>query len=182
MWIEIILLLFLLLLLIIAWLLWSKLVICINSYQGQFYCTYGGLITVSPVEQEDRILIRVKVPFYTFRIDPQKKEKKAIKAEPKKPDKKKPASGKGRKLSMTFYLRIIVDALRTFTIRRFQLDLDTGDFVLNAQLTPVVVALNGHTNRVQINYQGHTNLWLEIENQLVRFVPLIFRFVREKYL
>jgi hypothetical protein len=172
----------LLLLLTIVWLLWSKLVICINSYQGRYYCTYGGLITVSPVEQDDRIFIWVKVPFYTFRIDPQRSKKKTDKAVPGKPDRKKPTTGKGRKLRMTFYLRILVDALKTFTIRRFQLDLDTGDFVLNAQLTPVVVALNRGGARVQVNYHGHTNLWIVIENQLVRLVPLAFRFVREKYL
>ena len=177
-----ILLLFLLLLLIIVWLLWSKLVICINSYQGQYYCRYGGLVTLRPVEQEDKILILVKVPFHTFMIDPLISKKKSAKTAPRKPKQKKPKTGKGRKLKMTFYSRIVVDALKTFTIRQFQMDVDTGDFVLNARLIPVMVVLSRGPVVMQVNYHGQTNLWIEIENQLVRLVPLAFRFIREKYL
>jgi len=182
MWIILALLLLLLLLLVIAWLLWSKLVICVNSYQGQYYCRYGGLVTLRPVEHEDKIFIGVKVPFYTFRIDLQRREKKSSKAAQKKHMEKKPKTDKGRKLSKTFYLRTILDALKTFTIRRFQMDIDTGDFVLNAKLTPVMIALSRGTAQVQVNYQGYTDLWIEIDNQLVRLVPLVYRFVREKYL
>ncbi len=178
MWILVVLLLLLLLFLFLIWLLWTRMVICINSFHGQYYFRFGRLITVTPMEEEDKLVVRVKVPFYKFNIDPQcgtKKERK-----PKK--RKKPRRDTGRKLGMSFYLKTVVGALKTFTVRRFELDLDTGDFVLNAQLTPVMVLLSRGPAHLQVNYQGHANLWIEIENQLVRFVPLIFRFVREKYL
>ena len=79
----------------------------------------------------------------------------------------------GGKLDFTFYLNMLRDVLKTFTVRKLNLDVDTGDFVLNAQLTPVVVLLNQGPAQIQVNYSGRTNLWIEVENQLIRLIPII---------
>ena len=181
MWIVIAVLLFLLLLLF-TWLLWARIVICINSYQHQYYFKMGGLIQVEPTKNEHQVLVSIKVPFYRFNIDPLE-SKAGAKPTKKRIKKKRSNSSNEGGIAMKFYLRTTLDALKTFTIRRFQLDLDTGDYVLNAQLTPLAVMLNQRTaGRWQINYLGKNNLWIEIENQLIKLVPLLFRLIRNKYL
>lgn len=142
----------------------------------------GGLIQVEPTKKEHQVLVSIKVPFYRFHIDPFE-SKASIKPNKKKIKKKKSSSNNGGRIAMKHYLRTTLDALKTFTIRRFQLDMDTGDYALNAQLTPLAVMLNQRTTgRWQINYLGKNNLWIEIENQLIRLVPLLFRLIRNQYL
>jgi len=174
----------LLLLLIFLWILWARVVVCINSYQHQYYFSFGGLIKIEPVHEDKQILLGVRVPFYRFKIDPFSSEsgKHKAKKKPRAKAKKKSSADNGRKLKFSFYLSTVRDALRTFTVRKMKLDLDTGDFVLNAQLTPVVVLLSRGSAELQVNYLGRTDVWIEIENQLIRLVPLLIRFIRKKYL
>ena len=182
MWIFLALLL--LLLLLISWLLWARLVVCVNSYQRRYFVSFGGLITVKPVSNDQEFLLEVKLPFYRFQVDPFEKrsEKSKAKKKDKPATKKKSPREKGRQLNFAFYLKAGIDALKTFTVKRLKLDVDTGDFVLNAKLTPVVVLLSRGPAEVQVNYMGRTDIWIEIEHQLVRLVPLVIRFVRKKYL
>ena len=182
MWILLALLL--LLLLIIIWLLWARMVLCINSYTHQYFFSFGGLIKLEPVHQGQDILLAIKLPFYRFELDPfdNRPPKKPKKGVDKPVSQKKSPAAKGRKLKFTIYLKTAGDVLKTFTVRRFKLDLDTGDFVLNAKLTPVVVFLSRGPAQLQVNYLGRTDIWIEIENQLIRLVPLVFRLIRMKYL
>lgn len=164
--------------LLITWLLWARMVVCVNSYHNRYYFSFGGLVVVEPWQRAEDFLLRIKVPFFSFYVDPFKLSRKTARLKRKK----KPKSKKGRKLKLTFYLNWARAALRTFTIKRLQMDMDTGDFVLNAKLTPILFGLSQGDARLQVNYQGQTNLWLEIENRLVRFIPVGFRYLKAKYL
>jgi hypothetical protein len=173
-------------LLIFLWVLWARIVVCVNSYQQQYYFSLGGLIKVQPFYRGQEFYLGINLPFYSVQVNPL--ENKSTKSKTKKVKSAKPAvkkksrSGNGRKLHFTFYLNMVRDVLKTFTVRKLKLDVDTGDFVLNAQLTPVVMLLNQGPAQIQVNYLGRTNLWIEVENQLIRLVPLIFRLIRNKYL
>lgn len=163
---------------IVVWLLWARVVLCINSYRGQYYLSYGGFLKVEPVERGDQILVRIKLPFYSFTRDPMSSGKEA-----KKPGKQPKAKKKaGSKLKRSFYLKTVIEVLRTFSFRQFIVDIDTGDYVLNARLIPVLIAMNQFGVQWEINYCGYNNLWIEVENRPVRVLPIVFRFVKEKYL
>ena len=73
------------------------------------------------------------------------------------------------------------EVVKTFSFRHLMIDVDTGDYVMNAKLTPILVVLNQFGGQFQVNYRGDVNLWIEIENRLVRFLPIAFNIVREKY-
>jgi hypothetical protein len=162
---------------IIAWLLWARMVLCINSYDNQYYCSLGGLIVAELIQRKGDLLIRVKTPFYAFYIDPWKADNKVV-----KPSKKRKPNNKDIKLNITFYLKSLVAFIRTFSFTHFYVDMDTGDYTLNAKLTPILLGLSQGRVHLQTNYRGHIDFWIEIENRLVRFMPLVFRYLRVKYL
>lgn len=180
MWVILILLL--LFTVIISWFLWGRIELCIDTYKGRFYLSFGGLLNMAPVERDGQIFMAVKVPFYRFYVDPTKSIRSTRKqGQPEQSIRKKDQKASGRTLGVRFYLQLVLDALKTFTVKIVKMDIDTGDFAFNAKLIPVMIALSRGPAEVNINYIGRNHLWIEIENQMVRFVPLIFRFIRKKY-
>ena len=178
----IVLVLLTILILTVVWLLWGKIIICIDTYRNRYYFSFGGLLRVEPILKEGSILVKVIMPFYNFQVDPTKgfnnsKNKVKRARSPKRKEK-----SDGRRIGLKFYLQLVIDVLKTFTIKKFSIDLDTNDFVLNAKLTPIMVALNRGVADIKVNYLGLNGLRIIIENQLVKFVPLAFRFIRIKYL
>lgn len=163
--------------LIMVWVLWARIVVCINSYHKLYYLSFGGVIRVEPIEVENQILVRISLPFYSFRVDPLRSKKKVPRTERKPASKDKT----GRPMKISFFLKSALEVTRTFSFRHLIVDVDTGDFVFNAKLTPILLVLNQGGGQFQVNYNGDINLWIEIENRLVRFLPIAFKVVKEKY-
>jgi len=164
--------------LIMVWVLWARIVVCINSYHNLYYLSLGGLIKAEPIEVKNRILVRISLPLYSFWIDPFRSEKK-IQSTGKKSSVSKDKTG--RSMKMSFYLKSAIEIVKTFSFRQLIVDVDTGDFVFNAKLTPILIALNQYGAQFQVNYNGDINIWIEFENRLVRFLPVAFKLAKEKY-
>ncbi|NJK98976.1 MAG: hypothetical protein HC905_32330 [Bacteroidales bacterium] len=60
--------------------------------------------------------------------------------------------------------------LKTFTLKKLIVDVDTGDFPLNAQLYPVVYALNNKKVNVSINFNGNTAIYLVIYTRIYKII------------
>ena len=82
-------------------------------------------------------------------------------AKKKKPEKKKTG---GRKMTFSRVRRKAIRVLRSFTVKKFELALDTGDAVLNARLFPVNY-LPYCRNHVAINFRGENYLCFHITNR-----------------
>jgi hypothetical protein len=180
MWVILILLL--LFTLIISWFLWGRIALCIDTYKGRYYLSFGGLLSMAPVERDGQIFMAVKVPFYRFYLDPTETINSTRKQDQSEQSiRQKDQKARGRTLGVKFYLQLALEALKTFTVKTVKMDIDTGDFAFNAKLIPVMIALSRGPAELNINYMGRNHLWIEIENQLVRFIPLIFRLLQKKY-
>jgi hypothetical protein len=164
-------------LVILIWVLFAPMVLCIDSFQHRYYVSVGRLMKIEPLVDQDQVLLRISLPFYRFNINPNQQRKQAQKADDPPEVKKKT----GPRMKPSFYFNRVMEVLRTFSVRHLVVDIDTGNFTTNAKLTPVVWLLNQGHGRFQLNYHGDVNLWIEIENRLVRMVPIVFKFIKAKY-
>ena len=55
--------------------------------------------------------------------------------------------------------------LRTIKVKRFLLDIDTGDYVLNAKMVPWTVAAQFAGANVSVNFQNRNRLVLELHDR-----------------
>ena len=69
-------------------------------------------------------------------------------------------------------------ALRAFRIRRLEADIDTDDFTLNAWLVPVFSAVNQENVSLQVNFEGHQSLLLDLR---VTLGALLWSIIKAKY-
>lgn len=161
-WIVIIVLFILLL----VYLLWMPIVLKIDTATNEYYLQFKGLAKVSVLGDEKEVIkIRLDVLFTHFNLFPLRKrtrKKKHIEKPQKK--KKKWTVAKGQKA-----LRVI----RTFKVKQLVLEMDTGDYVLNAKLYPLFFMLNSYHGYYAINFKNRNRLALQIENRPIHLIKSI---------
>ncbi len=92
---------------------------------------------------------------------------------------KKVEKSSGKK-SFGAIVRFIKESLKTFRVKRFILDIDFDDYVLNGQLYPLFYWLSTKRCTLSTNYNQHNYLHLRIENRLIRIVPPVWRLMISK--
>jgi hypothetical protein len=156
---------------LVVFLIFTPIVLKIDSYNNQYYIQVWGIAKCSFLWR-DGIVMEVKMPFRKFYINPfaptGKKEKKKSKPKPKR--KRKKRSGKGS-------LKIMLSVLRSFKVKKFSLDIDTSDMIWNAYLYPVFFFLNSEKAHLNINYTGQVGILIHLENRLSR---IIWVFIKHK--
>ena len=147
-----------LLLLLILYLLLIPIVLFIDTATNQYYIQLKRLAKVN-VEKHIEELIRIKLTitflsfyFYPLRKRSSPKAKKFI---------KKSSLNKRKRISV----RKIFRMLRSFKVKRFLIDIDTGDSMTNAKLYPFYGLLNYKTGMFNINYEGRNRMVLYLENR-----------------
>ena len=60
--------------------------------------------------------------------------------------------------------------LRTFKVKEFLLDFDSGNCITNAKLYPVFVYLNYQIGGFHINFQGRNQLVLQLHNRPIHII------------
>ena len=142
-----------------VYLLLMPLELCIDSYQGKYYFQMGFLARVS-VEKDpvEFLRLHLRVLFMNFFWRPSDFRKWS--RQKKKTTIKKKGS-KMRKLTLAQGKRL----LRTFRVKAFRLELDTGNPVLNAQLFPFSYLPGQQVGGVGINFLGRNNILLQITNR-----------------
>lgn len=155
-WILLLILVFLL----IFWILLVPVIILVHTRTGRYSLTLPGLFTAKVVTGEDLFLFKGWILFVPYRFNPfmQRKKKRRKKKDPAK---------KRRKFRMpSGGLSLAGDALRCVRIRKLELDIDTGDFPLNAWLVPVFSLAEGSNRHLRVNFNGDTSLLLDIRIRL----------------
>lgn len=66
-------------------------------------------------------------------------------------------------------------ALRAFRIKKLEAEIDTDDFTLNAWLVPAFSMVNGENIRLQVNFEGHQSLVLDLRFTLGALLWLIIK-------
>ena len=70
--------------------------------------------------------------------------------------------------------------IKTFKVKQFWLNLDSGDFCWNAQVLPLMMALSNQKRQLQINYEGNQQILLVVEHRLIHLVKPIWWYVMNK--
>ena len=109
----------------------------------------------------------------TFYVDPfkmiGKNETSNNKAKP-------PRAKKKRNGSVKFGFRKAIRMIKSFSIKQFYLNIDTGDVITNAKLYPVFAFFNFYTGGFQINFQGENQAIIHIQNRPINIIRSFFNF------
>ena len=162
--------LILLLLIFLIWLLLVPVILYTNTGRNRYLLTLPGIFRAVVVPDDGLFQIRGWILFIPFKFNPFVPRKKKEKS--KTPKKKK------RKIWRTGNFRMMRGALRSFRINRLEADLDTDDFTMNAWLIPVFSAINQENIRLQVNFEGHQSLLLDMR---VTLGALLWNVIKAKY-
>jgi hypothetical protein len=162
-----------LLLLLIGYLLWMPIVLKIDTDTNEYYLQLKGLAKASVLGDDKEVLkVKLNVLFLNFNYYPLRK----IRASKKK----KIASNKGKEdvkkkknKNWTNEGRRAWRVLKTFEVKQLLVDLDTGDYVLNAKLYPVFFLLNRWEGNFAINFENKNRLALTVHNRPIYILKSI---------
>jgi hypothetical protein len=144
---------------LLAYLLLMPLELCLDSYRQRYYLRLGSLARIS-VEKDPVALLRLhlRVLFMNFFWRPS--DLQQWKRQNKKPGAKK-TGGKSRGITMGQVQKI----LRSFRVKAFRIELDTGNPMLNARLFPIFYLLRKQGREVGINFLGRNQVLVRIANR-----------------
>ncbi len=152
-----------LLILLIIGVLLVPVEIYIDTTSNQYYLQLKGLARASVEKDTEEIIrIRLRTFFRDFYFYPLKKigvakTKKLEKSTVKKRRKKVP-------------VRKILRVLKSFKIKRFFVDIDTGNCISNAKLYPVFSFFNYYHGGFHINFEGRKQFVLLIQNRPIHII------------
>jgi len=159
-----------LLLIFLFWLLLVPVIFYTNTDKMRYLLTLPGIFRAVVVMDEGLFHIRGWIFFIPFRFNPFKQRKR--KEEHKSGKKKK------KRLWRSGNFQTMRGVLHAFRIRRLEADIDTDDFTMNAWLVPVFSAVNQENISLQVNFEGHQSLLLDLRFTLG---ALLWSIIRTKY-
>ena len=137
--------------------------ICIDTTSNQYYIQMQGLMKVNLERHDEEVFrIRLNILFMKYYFYPLKKKR----VNKTKKTKKKHETKRKRHMS---FIRIY-KFLKTFKIKKFYINMDTGNYILNAKLYPLFVLLNYNTGNFNINFQGKNQLVIIIKNRPIDII------------
>lgn len=147
---------------LLLWILLGPVTITLDTSRNLYRFMLPGLVSASAVPTAGFFLIRCRLLFIPFTIDPLRIGDRSKTKQEKVKKKKKRKRQSGRKLLKKFR-----SATRAIRIRRFELDIDTDDFLLNAWLVPAFTAANSYRNvQMQVNFEGNLFLHLDVRTRI----------------
>ena len=152
---------------IVIYLLFARLSLFIDTSTNRYFVELQGICRINAESDETEILkLRLHIFFLDFNFYPLRPDKKK-KIKPKKKKKKS-------RFSLT--LKKAYRLIKTFKIKRFYLDVDTGDCITNAKLYPVFSLLNYRKGHFNINFNGRNKLVLHIQNRPINIIKSFINF------
>ncbi|WP_420322031.1 hypothetical protein [Flagellimonas sp.] len=146
------------------YLLFAPLVLFMDTKDNTYFVKLKGLAKVSfEPDRMELVKIKLRIAFMNFNFYPLRKKdsSKKEKIERRKPKRKHKMGPKK-----------IGALLRSFRIKKLYLNVDTGDFILNAKLYPIFQVLNYHIGKFKINFQGNNRMVLVASNRPINIIKL----------
>lgn len=145
---------------LVIYLLFATISIYIDTATNQYYVQLKGVFKLSAESHESEILkLRLQMYFLNFNFYPFKAKKN-----------KEPKKYLRKKRKRTFKIQQGLRLLKTFKVKRFLVDLDTGDCITNAKLFPVFAFLNYKFGHFYLNFEGRNQLVLHIQNRPIYII------------
>ena len=140
-------------------------VLFIDTKTNQYYLQVKGLVKASIESHKEELLrIKLKLFFLSFYFYPLRNigignNKMILKS---RENKKKI----GKRIGLEKCLRM----LKSFKVKRFLFDIDTGDYILNAKLYPLFAMLNYHFGGFIVNFEGRNRVELHIYSRPIYLI------------
>ena len=136
----------------------------VDTIENQYALRLGILGRVR-IEKDENYLIRFRLYtlFTRFSFYPLKKRS------PKKNGKKEDKKAKKRQFKRS-YIRVARRLIRSFEIKKFALELDTGNCITNSRLYPVFAFLNYRGVDCAINFIDRNSMVLHVQNRPIRIL------------
>ncbi len=153
------------LLLIVIYLLFVPITLHIDTAREQYFLKIKGLAKARILKDELEIIrINLKVVFFNFDFYPLKKINFS-----RKPKLKKETAKKKSLSAISF--KKVVNVFKSFKIKQFRAEIDSGDCIFNSKLYPVFTLLNFYKDtHLSINFEGRNCVLLSIENNPIRII------------
>lgn len=131
----------------------------IDTTSNKYYIQLKGLIKVS-IEASKKEIIKAKLRllFMNFYFFPLK-----VLSEPKK--KKSTDRNQSTSMPSTIKIQKGMQLLKSFKVKKFNLEIDSGDCILNAKLYPLFSFLNFYIGNFKVNFQGKNRLILHLQSR-----------------
>ncbi len=144
---------------LVLYLLFATLSIYIDTDNNHYYIHLKGICKLSAESHKTELLkLRFQFFFLNFNFYPLRLKKKTKSKKKLKKSKRLLTAQRGFRIA------------RTFKIKRFLVDLDTGDCITNAKLFPVFTILNYKLGNFHLNFEGKNRLELLIENRPIYII------------
>jgi hypothetical protein len=152
---------------LVTYLLLMPIILSINTQKNEYYIQLKGLAKANIEPDEKEIIrIRLKVFFMTFYFFPIEEYYKRERVKKLKPKKHKTKSREHFGLSKG------LKVLKTFKIKQFAINIDTGNVITNAKLYPAFAFLNYHIGGFNVNFQGRNQLAVRLQNRPIDIIKL----------
>ena len=159
--------LILLLVSIVIYLLFARISLIIDTSINQYVIKMQGICSIHAERDETEILkLQLHVFFLHFNFYPLTPDKN----KKLKPEKKK------KKSRFSFTFKQAYHFVKSFRIKRFYIDLDTGDCIANAKLYPIFSLVNYKKGNFNINFNGRNKLVLHIQNRPIYIIKSFINF------
>ena len=148
----------------LSYALLAPLVFYINTSNNDYYFKFGGLLKACILADKKELLkIKLRVLFVNFYFYPLRKSKDSE-------EKKKIAGKDAKKKKRTMNLKSGLRFLRSFKIKQFFMNIDTGDCIANAKLYPAFAYLNYRYGGFNINFENKNQLILKLQNRPIYMI------------
>lgn len=144
--------------LLLLWILVAPVIIFLDTDHNQYLLTLPGIFKAMLVPSEHFFTIEGRIFLFPFTYNPflrQPDKKKNKKSAEKSIEKRN-----SKQISGLF--KMAIQVLRSFRIRKLELNIDTDDFTLNAWLIPVFSTLNSENIQMRVNFKGYASLLLDL--------------------
>ena len=132
-----------------------------DSTNQEFFVSLGDLARADVAKDKDYLLrIDLRTLFMRFKFYPLKRKS----AKKKKTKKSKKSSIKWSQV------RSMVGIIRSFQVKNFSLDIDTGSCITNAKLYPAFAFLDFWVGNYQVNFVGRNSIALHLQNRPYKII------------
>lgn len=151
--------------LVMIFLLLVPIILFIDTTTNQYFIQIKGLVKLSAIyDDEVFVKLNLSIFWFNFQFLPLRHKRDS------RSNKKSKQLAKDSRFRAIPFVKIW-RVVRSFEVKQFQLDIDTGDCITNSKLYPVFACCNFYLgSQMQVNYQGRSRLLLAIENKPIRLI------------
>ncbi|MBN2213045.1 MAG: hypothetical protein JW723_02270 [Bacteroidales bacterium] len=144
----------------------------IDTDKNHYCLRLPGVFSLRVLKAETGWKMRYSIFLFRFSVPFFKPHKQL-----KKTDEKHPRTSAGflkRRYGIDNLL-FAINVIKAFRLRKLRLDIDTGDYPLNAQLIPAACYLSSDRVNLSVNFNDHNELYVILQSYLARIIYITIR-------